>query len=55
MKTALSTLAIIATTGSALAHEGHIAPLAGHAHGEILAVVIAAAIALGIYIANRRA
>ena len=54
MKTALSTLTLIAAAGSAAAHEGHIAPMAGHSHGEILAVVVAV-IALGAFALSRRA
>lgn len=55
MKTAFTALTLIVAAGTASAHEGHIAPVAGHAHGEILAVIIAAAVALGLYIAGRRA
>ncbi|MEL6998195.1 MAG: DUF6732 family protein [Pseudomonadota bacterium] len=55
MKTTLTALSLIAAAGTAAAHEGHVAPVAGHAHGEILAVVIAAAIVVGLYLAGRRA
>ena len=44
MKTAL-TLALIAAPSVVLAHAGHLAPVDGHAHGEIVA---AAALALGL-------
>lgn len=36
----------VALPGAALAHVGHVAPQAGHAHGEI-AVLIGAVAALG--------
>lgn len=55
MKTILTSLPLIAAAGVAAAHEGHIAPLAGHAHGEVLAILAAAAVAVVVYIANRRA
>ena len=55
MKAILTSLPLIAVASNAAAHEGHIAPLAGHAHGEVLAIVVAAAVAAAIYIANRRA
>ncbi len=55
MKTAILTLPLIAAAGIASAHEGHIAPMGGHSHGEILAVAIAACVALGIYVYGRRA
>ena len=54
MKTALTTLSMIAAAGIAVAHEGHITPVAGHSHGEILAVLVAV-IALGAYALSRRA
>ena len=54
MKTLLSALTLIAAANHAVAHEGHIAPMAGHSHGEILAVVVAV-IALGAYALSRRA
>ena len=53
-KTIVSAFSLIAVAGSAAAHEGHIAPMAGHSHGEILAVVVAA-IALGAWALSRRA
>lgn len=55
MKTILTSLPLIAAASVAAAHEGHIAPLAGHAHGEVLAIIAAAAVAAIVYIANRRA
>ena len=55
MKLVLSSLSLLLSAGVAAAHEGHIAPLSGHAHGEILAIVGIAAIALVAYFANRRA
>ena len=55
MKTAILTLPLIAAAGIASAHEGHIAPMHGHSHGEILAVAIAACVALGVYLYGRRA
>ena len=54
MKTLITALPVIAAASISNAHEGHITPLAGHAHGEILAVVIAVA-AVALYIAGRRA
>ncbi|MEM9061345.1 MAG: hypothetical protein AAGD13_12860 [Pseudomonadota bacterium] len=54
MRTTIASLALIAGAHSAAAHEGHIAPMSGHAHGEILALIVAV-IALGIYVAGRRA
>lgn len=54
MKNALSALILMAATGTAAAHEGHIAPMAGHSHGEILAAVIAV-FAVGLYALSRRA
>lgn len=55
MKSILISLPLIAAASVAAAHEGHIAPLAGHAHGEVLAILGAAAVAAIVYIANRRA
>ena len=55
MKSVLTSLPLIAAAGIAAAHEGHIAPMAGHAHGEVLVIVAAAAVAVAIYVANRRA
>lgn len=55
MKAILTSLPLIAAASISVAHEGHIAPLAGHAHGEILAIVVAAIVAAAICIANRRA
>ena len=54
MKTAILSLPMIAAAGIASAHVGHIAPSAGHSHGEILGVVVAV-IAFGIFAASRRA
>ena len=53
MKTATLLLSMIAAAGTASAHVGHIAPSAGHSHGEILAVVVAV-IALGAFALIRR-
>lgn len=55
MKLVLSSLTVLLSAGVATAHEGHIAPLAGHAHGEVLAIVCGAAFALVAYLANKRA
>ena len=55
MKTLITASTMIAAAGIASAHEGHIAPVAGHAHGEVLALVVAALVAVGVYIAGRRA
>ena len=54
MKTAILSLPLIAFAGVASAHVGHLAPSAGHSHGEILAVVVAV-IALGAFALSRRA
>lgn len=55
MKLVLSSLSVLLSAGVATAHEGHIVPLSGHAHGEVLAIVCVAAIALVAYVANKRA
>ena len=55
MKILTPAIALIASAGAAVAHEGHVAPVNGHAHGEVLALIIAGALAIAIYALGRRA
>ncbi|MGF1445847.1 MAG: hypothetical protein ACFBRM_06555 [Pikeienuella sp.] len=51
MQTLFLAIALAGSATLAFAHPGHVAPLDGHAHGEMLALAAAAAVA---FLALRR-
>ena len=53
MKTIL-TIAATLTATAAAAHPGHVAPAAGHTHGEVIALTAIVALAVGALVWNAR-